>query len=218
MDAEPKDPHITMAKCITTSGGDNAHYSGKRAMTPLELSQLQGLPLNFRLHGSRTEAKKQIGNCWSPEPGKHPFLIWAATLEAFDHGLVGPEDDIADLYGFLKQKGVDIGKPAPIDVDDAFGYSSPQNPAEPKYRYISRLEKTTKPKVPLVLWARKREIQPRATRNKQAAASPRTRQDSVAENRRLETLSIRPRGRATTELPEVDDDEEIVCLGSRRTT
>ncbi|KAJ8105562.1 hypothetical protein OPT61_g10099 [Boeremia exigua] len=218
LNAEPVDPDTIRAKCITTSGGDNVHYSGKRIYTPLELGQLQGLPLSFHFFGSKTEARRQGGNCWSPKPGEFYYRTWAATLEAFDNDLIDAEDDIDDLYEFLEKKGVDFGKPPPIDVDDPFGRFFPQNSARPKYRYISQLEKTVKPKIPLVLWEREKNVQPRAERVRKAAASSGTAFDGADENRRSRTLSVRPRSRAATAIDVNDEDyeEEITFLGSRR--
>lgn len=74
-DGEKYDPHVHLARCITTSGGKNVHYSGARAYTCRELSQLQGLPTNFHFAGSVTEAKKQCGNVWPTKSNKIYFQL-----------------------------------------------------------------------------------------------------------------------------------------------
>jgi len=201
MDVAPRDPHISMASCVTTSGGDNLHHSGKRAQTAVELGQLQGLPLDFHFCGSRTAAKKQVGNCWSPTPGKHYFATWGATLEAFDNGFINAEDDIDDLYDFLEKKGIDFGRPPPIEIDESYASSAFRDPevVQAKYRYISKLEKTVKPHFPLVLWARKHEVEARAARAKRPAAPAHTGFDGTAETHRSPTLSVRPRAQAVVQ-------------------
>ncbi|KAF2830238.1 S-adenosyl-L-methionine-dependent methyltransferase, partial [Ophiobolus disseminans] len=111
LDLPSIDPHVNLAKCVTTSGGDNVHYSGKRANTVRELASFQGLPPDFKFAGSVTEAKKQCGNTWPAKANKVYFALWAAHREAFDNGLINAEDEILDLYAFLEAKGVDIPKP-----------------------------------------------------------------------------------------------------------
>ncbi|KAH7075952.1 S-adenosyl-L-methionine-dependent methyltransferase, partial [Paraphoma chrysanthemicola] len=160
MDGTPFDPHINLAKTITTSGGDNVHHSGTRANTVIELSQFQGFPLTHHFTGSNTEAKKQCGNAWSPKASKVYFLLWAAVREAFDHGYIDAEDEVLDLYAFLKNKGITIPKPAPIEIDLFNGTPARAAPAsrELQYRYLHRIEETVKPNFPLQLWARRKEI------------------------------------------------------------
>lgn len=202
MNGEPKDPHTTMANCITTNGGDNLHYSGERRYTVLELAGLQGLPSGFYFCGSTTEATRQIGNCWSPTSSKYYFLDWAATLEAFDNGLIDAEDEIDNLYEFLEQKNVDFGKPRPIEIDNPFDDNDRNaGPAENKYRYISKLEKPVKPRVPLVLWARKQEIQRRPSRAKKAATSVRTGRHGLTNNNRSSSLTVRSRSASISARP-----------------
>ncbi|KAF9698369.1 hypothetical protein EKO04_003611 [Ascochyta lentis] len=138
MDSIPIDPHVSMANCITTSGGNNVHYSGQRAMTVMELAQLQLFDLQSQFAGSVTEAKKQCGNAWVTS--KNYFLLSAATLEAFDNGIIEAEDDIVDLYDFLEQKGVRITRPT-IEIDGTSATAG-ATPAQSQYRYLSRLEKT----------------------------------------------------------------------------
>ncbi|KAF2029073.1 S-adenosyl-L-methionine-dependent methyltransferase, partial [Setomelanomma holmii] len=97
LDLEPIDPHVNLAKCVTTSGGDNVHHSGQRLYTVIELAQLQGFLLDHCFAGSLTQAKTQCGNAWPPRSNKHYFLLWAAHREAFDNGFIGPEDEVLDL-------------------------------------------------------------------------------------------------------------------------
>ena len=215
MDRPLVDPHVSMANCITTNGGDNAHYTGKRAMTVLELAALQGFPLNYKFSGSISDAKRQCGNAWPPVPSSKYFLSCAATLEAFDNELVDAEDDIQDLYRFLEQKGITIKKPV-IDIDQPSA-SDGTGPTCPQYRYLSRLEKTVEPRVPLVLWDKKSQVQARPPRTKRAAGSSRTGLDGAADNRHSRTLSVRPRERTAVQtVQDDDDDDEVQFLGMSR--
>ena len=216
MDVRPRDPHTSMAKCVTTSGGDNPHHSGNRTSTAVELGQLQGLPLDFHFCGSKTEAKKQAGNCWSPTPGKHYFTTWGATLEAFDNGLIEAEDDIDDLYDFLENKGVDFGRPPPIEIDSCVFFRDTE-PVQAKYRYISKLEKTVKPKFPLVLWARQHEVEARAARTRRPPARVHTGFDGTVDDRRSGALSVRPRAQTVAQPhQETEEEDEIVFISTRR--
>ncbi|KAF1851662.1 S-adenosyl-L-methionine-dependent methyltransferase [Cucurbitaria berberidis CBS 394.84] len=161
LDREAFDPHVNLAKCITTSGGENVHHSGKRANTCRELAQFQGFPANFRFTGSATEAKKQCGNAWPVKANKIYFLTWAAHMEAFDHGFIDAEDEVLDIYEFLENKGITIPKPAPIELD--FFATPPRHSTrepEPEYRYLSRIEKTVQPRGPLQIWAKRKELDP----------------------------------------------------------
>ncbi|KAF2131193.1 S-adenosyl-L-methionine-dependent methyltransferase [Dothidotthia symphoricarpi CBS 119687] len=160
MDGTQVNPHISLAKCVTTSGGDNTHYSGSRSYTVREFSLLQGLSLGFHFEGSITSAKKQCGNVWPSATNKVYFLLWAAHHEAFDHGLIDAEDEVLDLYDFLEAKGVSLSHPAPTEFD-LFDSSSPRSEAQhPDYRYLHRIEKTVKPLFPLSLWARAKDLAP----------------------------------------------------------
>lgn len=160
LNKEPINPHVSLAKCITVSGGDNAHHSGTRANTVRELSAFQGFPLSYKFFGTITDAKKQCGNAWPPISNKPCFLLWAATLEAFDNGLIHAEDDIQDLLAFLEAKGIRIPKPEPIDVDMLNSTLSSAETYQQEYRYLSKLEKTVTPCMPLGLWTRTIVIQP----------------------------------------------------------
>lgn len=83
---EPVNPRTILAKCITTSGGDNIHPSGLRKYTPRETAQLQGFPYDYHFTGSRSEATKQAGNAWAPVANTKYFLLLAQFLEAWDFG------------------------------------------------------------------------------------------------------------------------------------
>ncbi|KAJ4347529.1 hypothetical protein N0V95_005360 [Ascochyta clinopodiicola] len=214
MNVPPINPHTTMANCITTSGGDNAHYSGQRAMTAMELAQLQGLGLQAQFAGSVTEAKKQCGNAWAPTSNKKYFLLCAATLEAYDNGLIKAEDDIVDLYDFLEQKSIKIVRPV-VDLDDTSAFGGAM-PAQPQYRYLSRLEKTVKPKIPLILWSRKAEVPHRSPRVRRAATTSWAGLDGTTDTRRSRTLSIRPRSQRTTQVEDENDDEVIFLASVRK--
>lgn len=105
---DPVDPRTILAKCITTSGGENIHPSGLRKYTPREIAQLQGFPLDYKFTGSRCEATKQAGNAWAPIANTKYFLLLAQFLEAWDMGYVEAEDDVEDLYDYLEDKGIRV--------------------------------------------------------------------------------------------------------------
>jgi DNA (cytosine-5)-methyltransferase 1 len=60
---QPWDP-TKLAKTITTSGGQNYHWNGKRDFTLLEYAVLQGFPVWHKFEGR--SIKKQIGNAFAP--------------------------------------------------------------------------------------------------------------------------------------------------------
>lgn len=131
----PYDPKRTLAPTITKSENP-AHWSGKYALTVRELSMLQGFDINHHFEGTRTKIREAICNAWGPVGAKPQLLVCAATREAFDKGIIDAEDHIDDLYEFLESKGIRF----PI--------------SDPQYRYINQLEKTIRPKTPLVVFAR----------------------------------------------------------------
>jgi DNA (cytosine-5)-methyltransferase 1 len=104
----PVDPRTILAKCITTSGGENVHPSGIRKYTPREIAQLQGFPINYIFNGSRGEATKQAGNAWAPVANTKYFLLLAQFLEAWDLGYLEAEDEVEDLYNYLDDKGIRV--------------------------------------------------------------------------------------------------------------
>ncbi|KAI9804997.1 MAG: hypothetical protein M1833_006300 [Piccolia ochrophora] len=61
------DSNLPLRGCITTSGGDNYHPSGRRHFSIRELACLQGFPLDHIFH--TVAAKKQIGNAVPPVVG-----------------------------------------------------------------------------------------------------------------------------------------------------
>jgi hypothetical protein len=177
------DPHVNLAKCITTSGGDNAHYSGTRRYTVRELAELQGFPARHHFTGTDANARKQAGNAWPPTASKHYFAGWGAFHEAFDHGYIDAEDEVLDLYEFLENKGIAIPRPATIDVDR---FDVGDVVEEPKFRYLHRIEKTVHPKFPLPLWGKSKEIdrKPRVKVEKRVIRPQRQR------NRDAETIDL----------------------------
>lgn len=58
------DPHGILRRTITTSGGQNYHYSGKRDLTLREFACLQGFPTWHKFVAP--SIKKQIGNAFPP--------------------------------------------------------------------------------------------------------------------------------------------------------
>lgn len=105
---DPIDPRTILAKCITTSGGQNVHPCGLRKYTPREIAQLQGFPKDYQFNGSRTEATKQAGNAWAPVANNKYFLLIAQFLEAWELGYLDAEENIEDLYQYLKDKHIQI--------------------------------------------------------------------------------------------------------------
>ncbi|KAF2017255.1 S-adenosyl-L-methionine-dependent methyltransferase [Aaosphaeria arxii CBS 175.79] len=104
----PYDPATKVLGCITTGGTENYHFSGRRNFTARELSLFQSFPMGYVFSGSQTQAKKQIGNAFPPLMAEAMYRSVAQTLEAFDHGLIGAEDDIQDLLGLLAERGVEL--------------------------------------------------------------------------------------------------------------
>ncbi|KAF2872901.1 S-adenosyl-L-methionine-dependent methyltransferase [Massariosphaeria phaeospora] len=110
----PYDPNTSFLKgCITTGGGENWHYSGLREYTAREYALLQTFPYKYQFSGGHSEAKKQIGNAFPPVMAQALFNVIAQTLEAFDNGFIGPEDDLVDLHAFLADKGIQLPECAP---------------------------------------------------------------------------------------------------------
>jgi DNA (cytosine-5)-methyltransferase 1 len=100
----PYDPRSFLKGCITTSGGDNYHYSGKRKYTPREMALFQSFPYDYQFFGRPTQAMKQVGNAFPPVIAEAMYKTIRTTLEAFDDGLIGAEDDLTDLEGIFAQK------------------------------------------------------------------------------------------------------------------
>jgi DNA (cytosine-5)-methyltransferase 1 len=167
------DPHVSLAKCITTNGGDNVHYSGKRTYTVRELASFQGIGSDFHFTGSVSEAKKQCGNVWPPGSNTAYFRVWAAHREAFDNGYLDAEDEVLDLHDVLEAKGIPIPKPPVIDVDIFDVPARRAGNPEPDFRYLPRIEKAVRPNYPLQIWAKYKDIDPlpQRPRKKHAIAS-----------------------------------------------
>lgn len=133
MNKDAYDPRTSLLKgCITTSGGENHHYSGTRKYTPRELALLQTFPYWYSFTGGQGEALKQIGNAFPPVMAEALYRTIAKTLEAFDNGLIGAEDDIDDLDAALTGK-------------DAKAFPS---------KYLHGVEKTVVAKTKHSLWSR----------------------------------------------------------------
>lgn len=67
----PWDADRILPRCITTSGGQNYHFSGARELTLRELASLQGFPAYHAFEGPYV--KKQIGNAFPPVVAEHLF-------------------------------------------------------------------------------------------------------------------------------------------------
>lgn len=65
----PYDANAPLSRCITTSGGQNYHPSG-RDFTLREYACLQGFPRRYQFVGGITDVKRQIGNAVPPSVGK----------------------------------------------------------------------------------------------------------------------------------------------------
>lgn len=99
----PYDPRCFLKGCITTSGGDNYHYSGQRRYTAREMALFQSFQYDYQFFGRSSQAMKQIGNAFPPAIAEAMYKTIRMTLEAFDDGLIGPEDDLTDLEGTFAQ-------------------------------------------------------------------------------------------------------------------
>ncbi|KAK3311378.1 S-adenosyl-L-methionine-dependent methyltransferase [Chaetomium strumarium] len=91
----PWDP-TQLAKTITTSGGQNYHWDGKRDFTLLEYAMLQGFPTWHRFEGRCI--KRQIGNAFAPTVVRalYEHLVkWLLAQDGFDpsarHQSLSPE-------------------------------------------------------------------------------------------------------------------------------
>jgi DNA (cytosine-5)-methyltransferase 1 len=103
LNKSPINPHKHQLRgCITTSGGENYHYSGTRLYTVRELALLQTFGLGFVFTGTQGEAKKQVGNAIPPIVEEAMLRKIVQTLRAFDNGLVSAEDDLLDLDVILE--------------------------------------------------------------------------------------------------------------------
>jgi DNA (cytosine-5)-methyltransferase 1 len=108
--SQPKpayDPNSFLKGCITTGGTDAYHPSGKRRFTPRELSLFQSFKYTYHFAGTKSDATTQIGNAFPPVMAEKVYRTIAKTLEAFDTGLIGAEDDLSilDLDALLERNG-----------------------------------------------------------------------------------------------------------------
>jgi DNA (cytosine-5)-methyltransferase 1 len=99
------DPRTFLKGCITTSGTTACHPSGERQFTPRELSLFQSFPYIYKFTGTKSEATKQIGNAFPPIMAQALYETIAKTLNVFDEGIIGAEDDLSDLDALLNQNG-----------------------------------------------------------------------------------------------------------------
>ncbi len=137
-----------LAATLTTSGGDQAHYSGLRQHTVREMSLLQGFDIEYIFPGTKTQSREAVGNAWGPMVSRPQLLSCAATKEAFDHGWIDAEDHVDDLYELLESKGLDFPNS-----------EASQTRFKAQYRYISRLKKSVKPKIPPIIFGRRKQQQ-----------------------------------------------------------
>ncbi len=189
------DPKKMLAATLTTSGGDQVHYSGLRQHTVREMSLLQGFDIEYIFPGTKTQSREAIGNAWGPLVSRPQLLSCAATKEAFDQGWIDAEDHVDDLYELLESKGLDFPN-----------NEASQTQFKTQYRYISRLKKSVKPNSPLIIFGRRKQQQvntpeenqdddypydffdvpPRPARNGQAGFGSQGRQRSRTERDRLQ--------------------------------
>lgn len=106
-------PHGFLKGCITTGGGDNYHYDGQRRYTVREMSLFQTFPYTYQFSGTRTQAMKQVGNAFPPSIAEAVYKTIVRTLEAFDEGLIGAEDDLTDPEGIFAQLSLNSWTSAP---------------------------------------------------------------------------------------------------------
>ncbi|KAK4102061.1 S-adenosyl-L-methionine-dependent methyltransferase [Parathielavia hyrcaniae] len=84
---KPRWDPTKLAKTITTNGGQNYHWDGRRDFTLLEYAVLQGFPTWHRFEGACV--KKQIGNAFAPSvvrDGFSPADRPRAVTPASPHG------------------------------------------------------------------------------------------------------------------------------------
>ncbi|KAI4712674.1 hypothetical protein J4E89_002942 [Alternaria sp. Ai002NY15] len=108
-------PRTFLRGCITTGGTTACHPSGKRHFTPRELSLCQSFPYVYQFTGAQGEAKKQIGNAFPPVMAQAMYQVIAQTLEAFEKGLIGAEDDLSDLDAILRPSGESVPQQRRLD-------------------------------------------------------------------------------------------------------
>ncbi|KAF2689615.1 S-adenosyl-L-methionine-dependent methyltransferase [Lentithecium fluviatile CBS 122367] len=154
----PYDPRTSLVKgCITTSGGENYHYSGLRKYTPRELGLFQTFPINYQFFGPQSEATKQIGNAFPPVMAEALYRSVAKTLEAFDHRLINAEDEIHDLDATLQEKEVSL----PRSSSNLQSSGAPRSPYQYLVRDDSRSSSgASKTGTSSSIWDRRTEVEP----------------------------------------------------------
>lgn len=147
------DPHGFLKGCITTSGGDNYHYEGTRRYTVREMALFQTFHYEYQFFGSRTQTMKQVGNAFPPSIAETMYKTIVMTLQAFDEGLIGAEDDLTDPDGIFAQLRLNSWRPSPTsqdfsgntsDADDSPGTYSASETAEDDDNEVIFLGSTSK--------------------------------------------------------------------------
>lgn len=118
----PYDPHNFLKGCITTGGGDNYHYAGKRRYTAREMSLFQSFPYHYQFSGRPTQAMKQVGNAFPPVIAEAMYKTIIMALAAYDDGLISAEDDLTNLDGVFAQLRLNsmTTLPTPQELSDIF--------------------------------------------------------------------------------------------------
>ncbi|SPO00061.1 uncharacterized protein DNG_02913 [Cephalotrichum gorgonifer] len=106
-----------LPRCITTSGGQNYHFSGAREFTLREFATLQGFPVYHAFEGPYI--KKQIGNAFPPVVAEHLFRhIQSWLLEEDGITLAEPGLTIPD-HSFVIDEDADAILDALVVDDDS---------------------------------------------------------------------------------------------------
>lgn len=84
----PYDPKTTMAKCLTTNGGQSYHWSGKRNLTPRERARLQTFRNSYWFEGNAGDVNRQVGNAVPPLVWKAFMDVIVKTLRDWAHGRI----------------------------------------------------------------------------------------------------------------------------------
>lgn len=116
----PWDGTSIAPRCITTSGGQNYHFSGLRDFTLAEFMALQGFPLNHIFVGAYI--KKQIGNAVPPIVAVKWFDALRRSLEKTDG--IEPREEIGNNqsqhFEVVELRDTDSDEESP-SILDSFG-------------------------------------------------------------------------------------------------
>ncbi|KAI4933897.1 uncharacterized protein J4E92_003566 [Alternaria infectoria] len=123
------DARTFLRGCITTGGTTACHPSGTRHFTPRELSLFQSFPYVYEFTGPKGEATKQIGNAFPPIMAQAIYQTISKTLEAFEKGLIGAEDDLSDLDLDLILEQSGESAPQQRRLDSFTGSATPHRPS-----------------------------------------------------------------------------------------